>query len=99
MITMNTQEYAVKIVEELKNTLEKVNPIKSNVLAEKIINANKIFVAGQGRSGFAVKSFAMRLMHIGYDVYVVGETVTPNIEKGDLLIIGSGSGETATLTV
>lgn len=96
---MNTQEYAGKIVEELKSTLEKVDPIKSNILAEKIINANKIFVAGQGRSGFAVKSFAMRLMHIGYDVYVVGETVTPNIEKGDLLIIGSGSGETATLTV
>lgn len=39
----------------------------------------------------------MRMMHMGIDAYVVGETVTANLEKGDLLIIGSGSGETKTL--
>ena len=37
------------------------------------------------------------MMHMGIDAYVVGETVTANLEKGDLLIIGSGSGETKTL--
>ena len=41
--------------------------------------------------------FAMRLMHIGKTVYVVGETVTPAAGNGDLLILGTGSGETATL--
>jgi 6-phospho-3-hexuloisomerase len=44
-----------------------------------------------------VRAFAMRLMHLGFTAYVVGETVTPNIEAGDLLIVGSGSGETASL--
>ena len=46
-----------------------------------------------------IRGLAMRLMHLGFKAYVVGETVTPAIEPGDLLIIGSGSGETATLTV
>jgi 6-phospho-3-hexuloisomerase/3-hexulose-6-phosphate synthase/6-phospho-3-hexuloisomerase len=41
--------------------------------------------------------FAMRLMHSGYDVSVVGEIVTPSIKAGDLLIIISGSGETEQL--
>ena len=36
---------------------------------------------------------------MGYTAYVVGETVTPAIRPGDLLIIASGSGATATLIV
>jgi 6-phospho-3-hexuloisomerase len=44
-----------------------------------------------------IRSLAVRLMQLGFNAYVVGETVTPAIEPGDLLIIGSGSGETGTL--
>lgn len=61
--------------------------------------ANKIFVAGAGRSLMMIRGLAMRLMHMGFQSYVVGETVTPAIEPGDLLIIASGSGSTGTLTV
>ncbi len=46
------------------------------------------------------KAFAMRLMHLGFRVYVVGESITPSVKPGDLLIAISGSGKTAsTLTV
>ena len=58
---------------------------------------HEILVAGAGRSGFAVKAFAMRLMHMGFVAYVVGETVTPNLEADDLFVVGSGSGETGSL--
>ena len=33
-------------------------------------------------------------MQIGYISYVVGETITPAIKEGDLLIVASASGET-----
>jgi 6-phospho-3-hexuloisomerase len=46
-----------------------------------------------------LKAFAMRMMHLGYTVYVVGEVVTPAIKEGDLLLVGSGSGETRTVAV
>ncbi len=62
-----------------------------------MIGANKIFIYGAGRSGLVGKAFAMRLMHLDFNVYVVGETITPAFEPGDLLIAISGSGETKTI--
>ncbi len=66
-------------------------------LIKAIDEAKSVFVLGAGRSGFVAKAFAMRLMHLGYNVYVVGETVTPRIRKEDLLIAISGSGETTSV--
>ncbi|MCD6155312.1 MAG: 6-phospho-3-hexuloisomerase [Candidatus Verstraetearchaeota archaeon] len=53
-----------------------------------------IFVVGAGRSGLIAKAFAMRLMHLGFHVYVIGETITPAAGKGDVLVAISGSGRT-----
>jgi 6-phospho-3-hexuloisomerase len=39
----------------------------------------------------------MRLLHLGFDVYVVGETVTPALRPGDTLVVFSGSGETHSM--
>ena len=94
---MNTTEYAIIITKELETTLRQVSSEEGDELTNRILKAKKILVAGAGRSGFAVKAFAMRLMHMGFDAYVVGETVTPNCEAADLLIVGSGSGETGSL--
>ena len=94
---MNTTEYALAIVGELWRTLKEVDAQACERLADAILGANKILVAGAGRSGFAVKAFAMRLMHMGLDAYVVGETVTPNLEADDLFLVASGSGETGSL--
>lgn len=60
-----------------------------------ILNSNRIFVGAAGRSLLAMKFLAMRLMQIGLKVYLVGEVCTPSIREGDLLLVGSGSGETA----
>ena len=62
-----------------------------------IQNAERIFLVGAGRSGLALRAAAMRLMHFGLTVYVVGETTTPAIHQGDLLIAASGSGTTSTI--
>lgn len=60
-----------------------------------IISSKSIFVLGLGRSGLVAKAFAMRLMHLGFNVYVVGETITPAIHDDDCLVAISGSGETS----
>ena len=57
--------------------------------------AERVFVHGAGRSGLALRMTAMRLMHLGFDVHVVGEVTTPAIERGDVLLVASGSGTTA----
>lgn len=94
---MGTHEFAAKIVEELKLSFSRMPESTGDRLADAIVEANRIFIAGAGRSGLMIKAFAMRLMHLGFRVYVIGETVTPGVEEGDLLLIGSGSGETRTL--
>ena len=83
-----------KHVRSVKNELDMA---KVQELIDAIEGARSIFVMGAGRSGFVAKAFAMRLMHLGYNVYVVGETVTPRIKKEDLLIAISGSGETTSV--
>ncbi|WP_079505015.1 6-phospho-3-hexuloisomerase [Mesobacillus jeotgali] len=94
---MNTTQYLAKVVQELSRAAYLISDEQAEKLVNQILESKKIFVAGAGRSGFMGKAFAMRMMHMGIDAYVVGETVTANLEKGDLLIIGSGSGETKTL--
>jgi 6-phospho-3-hexuloisomerase len=97
--SMNTVEICVAIVKELARALKQIDPEKAEALSDAIISADKVFVAGTGRSQLMVQGLAMRLMHLGFSAFVVGETVTPAIEPGDLLIIGSGSGETSTMAL
>jgi 6-phospho-3-hexuloisomerase len=88
---VNLAEYITKIAEEIDP--ESVNRFLK-ILTAALANKRKILVVGAGRSGLVAKAFAMRLMHLGFNVYVVGETITPSIGEGDVLIAVSGSGST-----
>lgn len=82
------------IIKEIESVLSQVEENQLQEIAVQLQKAKRIFVIGEGRSGLMAKSFAMRLMHLGAAVYVVGETITPSIEDGDLLVAISGSGTT-----
>ncbi len=64
---------------------------------EVMLSAKRVYVAGAGRSGFIAKAFGLRLLHLGYDVYIVGETITPAFHSGDTMVVFSGSGETHSM--
>lgn len=68
-------------------------------MIEAIIGAreHKILLLGTGRSGFVGRAFALRLMHLGFNVYVSGETITPALSPEDLVLVISGSGTTTTV--
>jgi 6-phospho-3-hexuloisomerase len=55
---------------------------------------SKIVVMGAGRSGLVGKAFALRLLHLGYEVHVLGETLMPPVMSDNLVIAISGSGST-----
>jgi len=95
---MNYKKYKL-ILEEIKNTLGSMSQEKTDKLTRLIANSGKVFIAGTGRTGLMMKAFAIRLMQMGIKVHVAGETTTPAIKAGDMLFIGSGSGETESLTV
>jgi 6-phospho 3-hexuloisomerase len=90
---------AKEINNMIKGVLDKLDKKQVEEFMRMVIHSRTIFVAGAGRSGLVGKAFAMRLMHLGFNVYVVGETIAPPVKPGDLLIAISGSGKTsATLT-
>ena len=64
---------------------------------DEILGAERIYVMGAGRSALVAKAFAMRLMHLGLKSYVIGETITPAMKEGDIVVAFSGSGETKTI--
>ena len=82
------------ILKEIGTVLDKVDISGISKFTDIIQSGKRVFVIGEGRSGLMAKSFAMRLMHLGAVVYVVGETITPALEKGDVLAAISGSGTT-----
>lgn len=92
---MSFRTNANLILKELETTLNQISENEIDQAISLIDSSDKIFFQALGRAAFAGKSFVMRLMHMGREIYVVGETNTPNFSENDLLIICSGSGETA----
>ncbi|MFB0543226.1 MAG: 6-phospho-3-hexuloisomerase [Candidatus Bathyarchaeia archaeon] len=92
----NIKRVAKEIITGIDEVIEGVSDEQIEVMLNALLAAKdrKILTIGTGRSGFVGKSFALRLMHLGFNVYVVGETITPALEKGDLVIVISGSGTT-----
>lgn len=83
------------VQDEISEVFQRVDPAQVAALVTELRLADRIFVTGAGRSGLVLKMAAMRLMHLGLTVHVVGETTAPAIRSGDLLLAASGSGTTA----
>jgi 6-phospho-3-hexuloisomerase len=92
---MNVRGLLEVVFDEGRNLLEALpgEPVKRFIRG--LDHADRIFCAAQGRSGYVLRCFCMRLMHLGYRAYFAGETITPRMEKPDILVVLSGSGKTA----
>lgn len=83
-----------QIVGEIRPVLSRLAPDEAEAFLQALEQARRIFCFGAGRSGFVLRTFCMRLMQLDFTVYYVGETITPRIQPGDVLLAISGSGET-----
>lgn len=89
------RDLAHTVVEEIRGVLSAIEVDQIERLADTLHTASRVMVSGEGRSGLMARAFAMRLMHLGLAVHVVGETTTPAVTADDTLIAVSGSGSTA----
>ncbi len=83
-----------QICGEIATVLRRLDAEGAERFLRELEQARHIFCFGAGRSGFILRTFCMRLMQLGFTVYYVGETITPRLQPGDLLVALSGSGET-----
>jgi 6-phospho-3-hexuloisomerase len=84
-----------EIIDNVKAVSDELDEESVKDMLLSLTSCNNVFLLGLGRSGLVAKAFAMRLMHLGIGVYVVGETITPAITHDDCLLAISGSGETS----
>lgn len=101
MVSGITRKAMIEIADYVLKAVELINDEEKERMIEELLKTKKegrkIFVMGAGRSGLVAKAFAMRLLHLGFDVYVIGETILPPVSRGDLVIAVSGSGRTRTV--
>lgn len=82
------------IQRKIKDILDDVTKKDITQVLKLFFDANRIFVYGAGRSGLVSKAFAIRLVHLGFQTFVIGETIGAPVKKDDLVFLVSGSGET-----
>lgn len=90
MVFHITQE---EILEELTKTLSKIDDESIDNMIEMLLDADKVFFVGVGRVLLSLEAIAKRLAHLGIHTVVVGQITEPAITEKDVLIVGSGSGE------
>ena len=99
---MSWWEASEEILRGISRAVNAIDPSQVETLLDALMHVKrdgrKALIVGAGRSGLVGKAFAMRLMHVGIDVYVMGETITPAIGEGDIVVIISGSGSGAMST-
>ncbi len=93
------KEVSGLVLSNIKEIIGQIDEREIEEMVQTILESRdrKILLLGSGRSGFVGKAFALRLMHLGFNIYVSGETITPALSPDDLIIAISGSGVTRTV--
>ncbi len=88
----------LKELEEIWNGFDKDS---LSEFVELIITHRKedIIGIGAGRMGYSIQSFIMRLSHLGFKSFMIGDTSLPKINKNSLVIVNSSSGETLSIKI
>lgn len=88
---------ARQILTEIDRVLAGVDSQQVDDLLAAITGAHTVIVYGLGREGLVMRSFAMRLMHLGVPAAVVGDMTTPPAGPGTLFLVSCGPGYLSTV--
>ncbi|MBF9028554.1 SIS domain-containing protein [Rhodobacterales bacterium FZCC0188] len=59
----------------------------------------RIIGLGAGRMGYSLRAFIMRLGHLGFNAYMIGDTNLPRVGPSDLVLVNSSSGHTPSIVL
>lgn len=92
-MSINICEAKAIVAQECTAALDKISDAQSEAFIEAILAADKVFFVGVGRVLLSLQAICKRFAHLGIGAHYVGEITEPAITDKDLLIVGSGSGE------
>jgi 6-phospho-3-hexuloisomerase len=84
------------IFKELEFLFDNLNKNSIDDLVQLLLMSKEksIIGIGAGRMGYSLRSFIMRLNHLTFKSYMIGDTNLPMIKKDDVVLFNSSSGET-----
>lgn len=92
---MSYSEVQSAIVVELGKTMGQISADEVDALMAEVQKAERVFFVAVGRVLLSLQAIAKRWAHLGIDTVIVGQITEPAISDKDLLIVGSGSGQSA----
>lgn len=81
-----------QIAEEHRKVFELLDMNELQQILDVIEKAENVFLYAAGREGISLRSFAMRLAHMGKRAYWLFDDTTVGIKPGDLFIMTIGAG-------
>lgn len=81
------------VLGEIESAIQSVDQNALEMLVKDIQGAEDVFLIGVGRVMMSLEAICKRLTHLGISAHCVGDITEPALKKNDLLIVGSGSGE------
>jgi 6-phospho-3-hexuloisomerase len=85
------------MVDEVRGVLLQIPEDTTARVVDRLAGARRIFTYGVGREGLVLRSFCMRLFHLGLAAHYVGDMTTPPAGSGDVLVTSSGPGYFSTV--
>lgn len=83
-----------QIIAECSAALNAIREEEIMQYLEMLQSAGKVFFVGVGRVLLSLEAIAKRYAHLGIETVIVGQITEPAITSEDVLVVGSGSGET-----
>lgn len=81
------------ILAEDRQAMESIDAAEVEAFMAAVLSAGTVFCVGVGRVALSLSAMVKRFNHIGIDCFMVGDLSEPHAGEGDLLVVGSGSGE------
>ncbi len=78
---------------EIGSALHAVDPGQIDRMVDALLGAEKVFFTGVGRVLLSLQAMVKRLNHLGIPSWCVGDLNEPAITERDVLVVGSGSGQ------
>jgi 6-phospho-3-hexuloisomerase len=94
---MAIDRWRERMLAEVRTGLEAIDDTMMAALLAAVQEAGRVFVFGQGREGYMLRSFAMRLMHLGVDAHYLWHPALPPAQPADLFVTSSGTGDLLTI--
>ena len=87
-----------KIISELSYIISQFDFSQIDLILSEFENnvENNYVGFGAGRMGYSLRAFIMRLDHLGFKSFMIGDTNFPNLDSNTTVFINSSSGETET---